>query len=48
MNPERPAFLIRHPWIFVCLAFLLLIGAWSVLITVAVNEGPQQIEVDAK
>jgi hypothetical protein len=48
MSTERPAFLIRHPWIFVCFAFLLLIGAWSALITVAVKHAPQQIEVNAK
>lgn len=35
----------KHPWILVVLAFLLLIGAWSALITVAVKHGPEPIEV---
>ena len=48
MNPERPAFFVRHPWIFVFFAFLLLITAWTALITVAVKKAPQQIEVNAK
>ena len=48
MNSERPAFFVRHPWIFVCFAFLLLIVAWSALITVAVKHAPQQIEVNAR
>lgn len=34
-----------HPWIFVVLAFLLLIGAWSALITIAVKHAPEKIEV---
>ncbi len=47
MNPieNRSAFLIRHPWIFVVLAFALLLGAWSTLIAVAVKHSPQQVEV---
>lgn len=48
MTTERPAFLIRHPWIFVFLAFLLLASAWGALITVAVKHAPQQIEVNTK
>lgn len=44
---ERPSFIVRHPWIFVALAFALLIGAWSALITVAVKHAPQQVEVKA-
>lgn len=42
---SRPGFLIRHPWLFVLLAFALLLGAWSTLITVAVKNAPQQVEV---
>lgn len=37
----------KHPWIFVVLAFLLLIGAWSALITIAVKHAPEKIEVHA-
>ncbi len=39
------AFLARNPWIFVVLAFALLIGAWSTLISLAVKHTPQKIEV---
>jgi hypothetical protein len=39
------AFLSRNPWIYVVLAFALLLGAWSTLITIAVKHTPQQIEV---
>jgi hypothetical protein len=39
------AYLNRHPWIYVLLAFALLIGAWSALISLAVKHKPQTIEV---
>jgi hypothetical protein len=42
---EKPSFLNRHPWIYVALAFLLLIGAWSTLITLAVKNSPERIEI---
>ncbi len=38
------AFLSRHPWIFVVLAFAVLIAAWSTLITLAAKHAPQPIE----
>lgn len=38
----------KHPWIFIVLAFLLLIGAWSALITIAVKHAPEKIEVRAE
>jgi hypothetical protein len=38
-------FLVRHPWIYVIFAFLLLIGAWSTLISIAAKHSPQVIEV---
>jgi hypothetical protein len=38
-------FLARHPWIYVMFAFLLLIGAWSTLISIAAKHSPQVIEV---
>ena len=45
-NPEtKPSFLTRHPWLYVCLAFGLLLGAWTTLITVAKKHAPQVIEV---
>ena len=40
-----PAYLSRHPWLYVVLAFLVLLTAWSALITVAVKHSPQKIEV---
>lgn len=39
------SFLAQHPWLYVVLAFVVLIGAWSALITIAVKHAPQQIEV---
>jgi hypothetical protein len=50
MNPveKRPGFLVRHPWLFVVLAFAVLITAWTALITVAVKHAPQQLEVNVK
>jgi hypothetical protein len=39
------AFISRNPWIYIVLAFVLLLGAWSTLISVAVKYAPQQIEV---
>jgi hypothetical protein len=44
----RPAFFVRHPWLFVVFAFLLLITAWSTLIMVAMKHSPQTIEATAK
>lgn len=38
------AFLSRHPWIYVVLAFAVLIGAWSTFISLAANHAPQPIE----
>jgi hypothetical protein len=35
----------KRPWILVVLAFLLLIGAWTALITIAVNHAPEKVEV---
>lgn len=37
---------MKKVWLFVILAFLLLIGAWSLLITLAVKNQPQKIEVN--
>jgi len=39
--------LARRPWLFVLLAFLLLIGAWSALITIAVKHAPKKIETNS-
>lgn len=39
------AFLNRHPWIYVVLAFAVLIAAWAILITLSVEFSPKQIEI---
>lgn len=44
-NESRSSFFVRHPWVFVLFAFLLLIGAWSALITIAVKNAPQPVKV---
>ena len=47
--PEsRPGFLGRHPWLLVVFAFVLLLGAWSTLITIAVKSAPEKIEVGGR
>jgi hypothetical protein len=38
-------FLNRHPWIYLIIAFGLLIGAWTTIIVLANKHGPQEIEV---
>ena len=40
----NPSIIGRHPWLMVILAFLVLLGAWSALITIAVKHAPQSIE----
>ncbi len=44
MNPIR-TLLNNNPWIYVVLAFVVLITAWSTLITIAVKHSPQKIEI---
>ena len=44
MNPIR-SFLANNPWIYVVLAFVILLTAWSTLITIAVKHSPQKIEI---
>ncbi len=39
------AFVSRHPWLYIVLAFLVLLTAWSTLISIAVKYSPQKIEV---
>lgn len=41
-------FLKKKPWLWIVLAFILLIAAWAVLITIAVNNQPESIEVEPK
>jgi hypothetical protein len=42
------SFLRRNPWLWIVLAFVLLIAAWAVLITIAVNNQPERIDLDGK
>lgn len=41
----KPSFIQRNPWLFVVLAFVLLIAAWSTLIHLAKKSAPKEIEV---
>ncbi len=38
-------FLNRHPWIYVALAFGLLIGGWTTIVILASKHRPKEIEV---
>jgi len=38
----------KRPWLWIVLAFVLLIAAWAVLITIAVNNQPERVEVEPK
>jgi hypothetical protein len=38
-------FIYRNPWVYIVLAFILLLAAWSTLISIAVKHTPQRIEV---
>jgi uncharacterized membrane protein YdbT with pleckstrin-like domain len=44
---KRPNFLNRHPWLYVVLAFLVLIAAWGTLIVITMKNQPETIEVTA-
>jgi hypothetical protein len=44
-NSNKSGF--RTLWIWVVLAFILLIGAWSALITIATKNQPEIIEIEA-
>jgi hypothetical protein len=44
---KRPNLFNRHPWLYVVLAFLVLIGAWTTLVTITLNNQPEVIEVPA-
>jgi hypothetical protein len=38
-------FLNRHPWIYVVLAFGLLIGGWTTLVIIASKHRPQEFKI---
>jgi hypothetical protein len=42
---HTPNFLTRNPWIFVVLAFALLLTAWGSLISLAKAHRPEEIQV---
>lgn len=35
----------KRPWLWVILAFIILIGAWTAFITIAVNNQPELIDI---
>ena len=39
--------IVKRPWLLIVFAFLLLIGAWAALITIAIKHAPEQIEIEA-
>lgn len=39
------SFISRNPWIYIVLAFVLLLAAWSTLITVAIKHSPQVVQI---
>ena len=43
MSSNEPGFLRKRPWLFVVAAFVLLIIAWTVLITIAVKNRPEDV-----
>ena len=36
----------ERPWLFIVLAFMLLLGAWTVMIMLAVNHQPEFIPLE--
>ncbi len=38
-------FIHKRPWVLIVAAFLMLIGAWSSLIVIAVKNQPQKLEL---
>ncbi len=42
MNPFK-----KRPWLWVVVAFILLIAAWTTLITISVKNQPEMVEIDA-
>jgi len=39
------SYMSRHPWLYVVLAFVLLLTAWSTLITIAIKYSPATVEL---
>lgn len=39
------AFVRDRPWIWIVFAFIVLIGSWVVLFKVAIENGPETIEI---
>lgn len=44
---KRPNLFNRHPWLYVVLAFVVLICAWTTLVTITMTNQPEVIEVPA-
>jgi hypothetical protein len=43
-EPEQGA---RSLWVWVVIAFLILISAWATLITIAANNQPEMVEIES-
>jgi hypothetical protein len=43
VSAAEPGFFRKRPWLFVVAAFVLLIIAWTVLITIAVKNRPEDV-----
>ncbi len=43
MNPFS-----KRPWLWVVVAFLLLIAAWTILIKIAVNHAPEKVPLETE
>ena len=43
MSAAEPGFFRKRPWLFVVAAFVLLIIAWTILITIAVKNRPDDV-----
>jgi len=46
-NDQPPRSSARSLWLWVIVAFLVLMGAWAVLISIALKHRPQRIEIEA-
>ena len=46
--PDDRSSPVRSLWFWVVLAFLVLIGAWAAMITIAVKNAPEKIETEAR
>jgi hypothetical protein len=48
MEQKPPGLFTRRPWLFVVMAFALLIAAWAAMVTIAVKNGQEKVPVPKK